>query len=1031
MGRAGGAARVARRRTTVPRGACALVVLSFLGAGRHTAAGDPDAVADEAAPRGAAHLRRVESLGEARALDELQRADEDPWIVAEELLLLGRPDAAKAVARSGLTEDENALAAYVERSPRPAPALAAGLRDAARLLAAGRPREAADRLEPGASPAVTVTEARALELRASALDALGRNAEAEDARSRLAGQAFALGWQRGELGARLALLDRVPASDRAARRRLLRRLLELDRDARDPLGSAGWCAKLGALETSENPRSARRWLLEGEGMLAALAKGEGLPTAAREDRARILTSLALVQRDLGETASALSTASRAYEISKALAPRLRAEAALALSWIHLAFGRLEDAEDRVGEAASLLRGLDPLAEARALGDLAWVRMRRGDVEGARASYAQVRASPAIDADPRARFVVRLHQAAVAIEAPEKTHTVEDLQRAVAELAAVVDDARGGAAPDVRAEIEANADALTGRALNLLGRPKAAVAPLEQAIEGSYARDLPGFRRFVAGELAHALRAGGSPKPALDVASDGLQSLEREVPTLPSSLALDSLAQSSASRLIEEAVAGALEVGQAPGLRAMLERTRGMVFVAETRRRRAAGARGAVPAASGEIVALADDASRAAASLASARAEGVRSRIAEARGELWRRRSLLRNAVERESLEESAGAPSPSPVADSSAESPLASDEALLYYVATDARCVVLVAVGERLQVVDLEGGRAAIEEEIAATRRVLIAGASGDAVDVLARLAKRLVSERLRAALATPDRPPVAHLYVSTAGPFSGLPWPALVDLSFRSAGTPPAAVPTVSLVASAGVLRELVDWTRPAGTGRILALGNPDLAGAGAGVATRAALFAEELEDLPGAAEEARAITDPARGDVLLLGAAAEESALRRRLFEGARPFDVLHLACHGRLYASQPSLSALALRPSPTDDGLLTVEEVSAWRFPLGPHLVVLSACRSGVGVPVSGDGEEGLVRAFLLAGARQVVAGLWAVPDGTTRDLMVAFHRIRRAEGLPPCECLRRAEAEVLRAGSADPRAWAGWCVWGPRR
>jgi CHAT domain-containing protein len=216
-----------------------------------------------------------------------------------------------------------------------------------------------------------------------------------------------------------------------------------------------------------------------------------------------------------------------------------------------------------------------------------------------------------------------------------------------------------------------------------------------------------------------------------------------------------------------------------------------------------------------------------------------------------------------------------------------------------------------------------------------------------------------------------------------------------------------------------------------VLAVGNPDLGGETR--LARTALMGEDAPDLPSAAEEARAIADPARGDVLLLGAAADERALRRGLFEGARPFAVLHLACHGVLYSARPSLSALLLRPSGVDDGLLTVEEVSAWRFPLGPPLVVLSACRSGQGVPVSGDGEEGLVRAFLLAGARHVVASLWSVPDRTTRDLMVAFHRIRRAEGLPPCECLRRAQAEIVaaRGGRLPARDWAGWCVWGPRR
>jgi len=99
---------------------------------------------------------------------------------------------------------------------------------------------------------------------------------------------------------------------------------------------------------------------------------------------------------------------------------------------------------------------------------------------------------------------------------------------------------------------------------------------------------------------------------------------------------------------------------------------------------------------------------------------------------------------------------------------------------------------------------------------------------------------------------------------------------------------------------------------------------------------------------------------------------------------FAILHLACHGYVDRANGNLfGALALTPgpdaamNPDDDGLLTLAEVS--RLDLrGTGLAILSACQTNIGPQQFGEGTSGLSRAFLIAGAKRVVAGNWLVDD-----------------------------------------------------
>jgi CHAT domain-containing protein len=90
----------------------------------------------------------------------------------------------------------------------------------------------------------------------------------------------------------------------------------------------------------------------------------------------------------------------------------------------------------------------------------------------------------------------------------------------------------------------------------------------------------------------------------------------------------------------------------------------------------------------------------------------------------------------------------------------------------------------------------------------------------------------------------------------------------------------------------------------------------------------------------------------------------------------------------------------------------------------MVVLSACGSGLGTLVRGEGLVGLSRAFFYAGTRSLVVSLWNVDDASTAEVMTAFYR-RLSRGLSRAEALREAKRDLLRSDRPlyhHPYYWA---------
>ena len=145
---------------------------------------------------------------------------------------------------------------------------------------------------------------------------------------------------------------------------------------------------------------------------------------------------------------------------------------------------------------------------------------------------------------------------------------------------------------------------------------------------------------------------------------------------------------------------------------------------------------------------------------------------------------------------------------------------------------------------------------------------------------------------------------------------------------------------------------------------------------------------------------------------------------------YSILHLATHGFVNPTNPHLSGLVLGlvesdGSPKDNGFLRLHDI--FNLDLNAELVVLSACQTGLGENISGEGIIGLSRGFMYAGAERVMVSLWNVSDESTAQLMGEFYQEMIAEDQSPSQALRTAQKAQWAAGQR-PNRWAAFTLQG---
>ncbi len=149
---------------------------------------------------------------------------------------------------------------------------------------------------------------------------------------------------------------------------------------------------------------------------------------------------------------------------------------------------------------------------------------------------------------------------------------------------------------------------------------------------------------------------------------------------------------------------------------------------------------------------------------------------------------------------------------------------------------------------------------------------------------------------------------------------------------------------------------------------------------------------------------------------------------------FRYVHFATHGYLDSERADLSAVVLslvdEQGNPQDGFLRTHEI--YNLHLPAELVVLSACQTGLGKEIKGEGLVGLTRGFMYAGAARVVVSLWSVNDKATADLMTKFYEKMLKQGERPAAALRAAQVEMWRQKQwQSPYYWAGFTLQGEWR
>ncbi len=197
--------------------------------------------------------------------------------------------------------------------------------------------------------------------------------------------------------------------------------------------------------------------------------------------------------------------------------------------------------------------------------------------------------------------------------------------------------------------------------------------------------------------------------------------------------------------------------------------------------------------------------------------------------------------------------------------------------------------------------------------------------------------------------------------------------------------------------------------------------------------------EDLPATEEEIKEIgkmyykenTNDYKNNIIFGEKVTEERIKEMNILKYLKNYKIIHFATHGFIDLDIPELSALVLsQPGSIDkskeDGYLTMVEIL--NLNLNCDLVNLSACDTGLGKLVSGEGIIGLTQTFILAGSKNVSVSLWSVSDESTKDFMVNFYS-KINKGLSYKKAMIETKREFIKSNKyKHPFFWAPFVIYG---
>ncbi|TFH20158.1 MAG: CHAT domain-containing protein, partial [Bacteroidia bacterium] len=227
-----------------------------------------------------------------------------------------------------------------------------------------------------------------------------------------------------------------------------------------------------------------------------------------------------------------------------------------------------------------------------------------------------------------------------------------------------------------------------------------------------------------------------------------------------------------------------------------------------------------------------------------------------------------------------------------------------------------------------------------------------------------------------------------------------------------------VSYGHSATILMNIPAWIQAEGVlqPNLLAFGDPE--------------FSSQYKRLEYSAAEVEMIAsffDPSAADVFTQKEASEQQVK-------ATPMDkykYIHFATHGIVDEVEPDFSGLVLSMDPdrNEDGLLQAWEIA--ELEMNADLVVLSACQTGLGKMVRGEGLVGLTRSMIYSGASSVIVSLWSVADHSTSEFMTTLYKNLIIQKIDKSASLQEAKLSMLEdVNLAHPFFWAPFILIGNR-
>jgi CHAT domain-containing protein/Tfp pilus assembly protein PilF len=189
----------------------------------------------------------------------------------------------------------------------------------------------------------------------------------------------------------------------------------------------------------------------------------------------------------------------------------------------------------------------------------------------------------------------------------------------------------------------------------------------------------------------------------------------------------------------------------------------------------------------------------------------------------------------------------------------------------------------------------------------------------------------------------------------------------------------------------------------------------------------------LPGTRQEAQAIL-ALLPKTEIIAAFDEQASLNLAIDPQLSQYRIIHLATHGVFNGEDPAYSGIILslvdaKGTPIN-GFLRLNEIFNLNLPA--ELVVLSACETGLGKEIKGEGLVGLTRGFMYAGSPRVLVSLWQVDDQATAEMMTRFYKLVLEKKLPPVQALREAQLQMQNETEwKSPYYWSAFVLQGEWR